>query len=621
MTFNQKQSRSALLDEDTPPLKSSRPEEFSLGSHPTKRHMHPMLHTHREELVRLMLQTLNSLGLKRTAETLQEESGVSLQTEAVACFREQVLEGKWQLAQELIPALGIDPVASPVTYLILRQQFLELLEERNTMSAINLLRTKITPIAPSQQELHKLAALVMCKDFTELSAKAPIPGGWDGKLGTSRSLLLRQLHTYIHSTVLLQEDRLPILFSQALEAQVRRCMYHNVAMEHSSLLSDHVCTIDTVPQHTVAILADHTDEVWYVTFSPNGRYLASCSKDMTCNIYDISLDPPFSPLLIGKCLGHTQAVFQCVFDPKSECILTCSADNTVMRWTLKGLEEKRYVGHAEGVNAIAWLPDGASFVSASDDKFMIRWDTATGAILQRWHGSRAYDLAITRDGKCLVTVDSEKRLCKHSLLHGDYVQAIHPIPATTTNTIAAATVASLSRGRGDPDPPNDLDNDSLNERSDDDAPDTRAQPEPGHEPSIVRETENMTSLYLSEDGNYCLVNVSLHEQVKGVIVLYDLRTGKPIQKYIGQRQTKYVIRSCLGGALQNFVLSGSEDCKVAIYHRVSGKRLLSLRGHTKIVSSVTWNPVRHHLLASASDDKTVRLWGTTKPPSTDPASI
>ena len=38
--------------------------------------------------------------------------------------------------------------------------------------------------------------------------------------------------------------------------------------------------------------------------------------------------------------------------------------------------------------------------------------------------------------------------------------------------------------------------------------------------------------------------------------------------------------------------------------------MIVLRGHSRAVNCVSWNPVRHHMLASASDDGTVRIWGT-----------
>lgn len=42
------------------------------------------------------------------------------------------------------------------------------------------------------------------------------------------------------------------------------------------------------------------------------------------------------------------------------------------------------------------------------------------------------------------------------------------------------------------------------------------------------------------------------------ILYIDLQDGTIIRRYAGHTQGEYVLQSCFGGALQNFILSGSE---------------------------------------------------------------
>jgi len=109
---------------------------------------------------------------------------------------------------------------------------------------------------------------------------------------------------------------------------------------------------------------------------------------------------------------------------------------------------------------------------------------------------------------------------------------------------------------------------------------------------------------ISQDSRYALVNHAPDE-----VQLWDLDTARLARKFTGQRQGKHVIRSCFGGVDGNFIVSGSEDGNVYVWHRDAGSLLEVLAGHgIGSVNSVAWNPTNERMFASCSDDFTVRIW-------------
>jgi len=77
---------------------------------------------------------------------------------------------------------------------------------------------------------------------------------------------------------MLPPRRLATLLDQARRYQQQSCVYHD-ENEPSTLYADHECKNGQFPTITTHILADHTDEVWRLEWSPNGMMLASSGKD------------------------------------------------------------------------------------------------------------------------------------------------------------------------------------------------------------------------------------------------------------------------------------------------------------------------------------------------------
>ena len=62
--------------------------------------------------------------------------------------------------------------------------------------------------------------------------------------------------------------------------------------------------------------------------------------------------------------------------------------------------------------------------------------------------------------------------------------------------------------------------------------------------------------------------------------MWDLEEKRLLTKFVGQKQGRFVIRSCFGGKAENFVLSGSEDASVYVWNRDQGGLIEVLSGHT-----------------------------------------
>ncbi|CAG8461355.1 8445_t:CDS:2, partial [Ambispora leptoticha] len=122
----------------------------------------------------------------------------------------------------------------------------------------------------------------MCSNAEDLKRRAE----WDGASGTSRQKLLLELQKYISPAIMVPEHRLETLLEQATAFQRMSCIYHNTD-EYISLYSDHICDRSQFPMETTHVFRQHTDEVWYVVFSNNGKYLASASKDKTAIIWSL----------------------------------------------------------------------------------------------------------------------------------------------------------------------------------------------------------------------------------------------------------------------------------------------------------------------------------------------
>lgn len=534
----------------------------------------------REEYIRLIIQSLRDIGYIESAATLEAESGYVMETSRVAEFRRCILEGSWNEAESALEHLSVaeDDGLWEAKFLISQQKYLEYLEIGKTTMALHVLRNELAPLHTDPEQLHPLSSLIMCADAADLRQKA----GWDGAHGSSRRKLLVNIQSYIPSSLMIPPRRFVTLLDQARLHQISQCIYHNapVTPHHFSLYADHTCDTDLFPRITTTILQVHTDEVWSLEWSHNGKFLASASKDKSVIIW--SVGPNANPdISLHLHLQDHQFPVGCLAWSLDDTILLSSCEQLIKMWnTETGALIRTIEAHTEPVSALAWVPDGSGFISASQDRKINLWGS-DGKQRDSWGitATRIIDLAVTPDYTRLVAIGESAR---------------DPILPTSRSDAAAGSAANRS-GSNNTAPSSARTLEYLMIVYDL----TTKQPE-----LSVSLGGQLTSVKISSDSQYALVNHAPDE-----IHLWDLFTGRLARKYTGQRQGRHIIRSCFGGVDGNFVVSGSEDGNVYVWHRDRAILLDVLTGHgSGSVNSVAWNPRNAQMFASCSDDCTIRLW-------------
>ena len=309
-----------------------------------------------------------------------------------------------------------------------------------------------------------------------------------------------------------------------------------------------------------------------VAFSPDGQRFAVAS-DIGIWLYDVATSRELALLI-----GHTEGVNAIAFSPDGMAIASGSADRTIKLWDVAtGETIATLEGHRGGVNAIAFSPDGRMLASGAWDNTVRLWDIEMRTNIATFEGHTDWvnSVAFSLKGTTIASGSGDQTVKLWDVStwetiatfegHTDWVNSVAFSPDETI-------LATASRDGK-----------------------VRMWDVETRENIAIYRYVTVNSIAFSPDGS--TFAVATNNRVN----LWDVATGKHIATVEDQTGALSVAFSSDGTKLA----SGSADNTVKLWE-IATKNISIFKGHKQQIRSVAFSP-DGAILASGSED-VVELW-------------
>lgn len=592
------------------------------------------------------------------------------------------------------------------------------------------------------RELSSFLTIPLIEEGDTLPRRIIYSGLWSGSVTASRLDLIDRISYYINPNDLVPQGRLIELLKQAVRFQRsgdNSALFNNVLDDEFgpghlvNLLQDNISDyerIHFVEEHTFSL---GLDEVWYMEFSPDGKYLAVAIADATSDrkvfIYDVH-----NNFLIYKVLkGNPQCVLYLSFSDDSRYLMTCPFNEKINIYDIHASgsqiqqTKKIYRVMSSGIGSRGSnLESNETSVNDCEligpiDSFMV---PASGSNIQNASQSSenadevdADDATVPEENSDVYAGIEPMDLPRHPDLHttvydgtshrvwcsdwfhtskhkGKLVMGSPDRDIVIYDTETKSIIYSFSRDRPKSHSSSSRfdsseENEEENEDEDEEEENIRSRPvwSNGLDDATATDEEfpRVHDIKITQDDKYLLVmthqgridvldisglpsndeltrseNASMsqfhfkfvsriklgynitcislaqpsrsQEKDTDDLVLVNLQHNEMqmwnfkenylVQKFMGQTQKKFIIRSCFGFN-NRLVACGSEDGKVYLWDRTKGNILGVINAHNSNVPSrsstndikaynncnmVAWNLKDQSMFASGGDDGFVRIW-------------
>ena len=167
---------------------------------------------------------------------------------------------------------------------------------------------------------------------------------------------------------------------------------------------------------------DEPDQSWQVAarqskcaaFHPDGKRLAVAWMD-DGRLYEWQTQE-----LLQSFYGHSSTLSDLTFSPDGKTLATVGHDRKLRLWDLATGEERyAIVAHRDWVRSVAFDPDGWSLATSGDDKVARIWHVETGQLLMELpdEGRGVSKVRFTSDGRNIICHTTDNRVVTYDSKH------------------------------------------------------------------------------------------------------------------------------------------------------------------------------------------------------------
>jgi WD40 repeat protein len=326
----------------------------------------------------------------------------------------------------------------------------------------------------------------------------------------------------------------------------------------------------------------HSMPIWTVSFSPDGKTLASGGVDQTIKLWDTTTGRQLRTLVA------TSSVLSIVFSPDGNLIASGYSGDTIGLWDVATGDLRRtFTGHSEAIISVAFSPDGQTLASGSADLSIKLWDVATGQERRTLtgHSERISAVAFSPDGRTLASASRDSTIRLWDVATGRAERTLDG-GAQEFSSVTFAVDGTLVSG------------------SDKIIVWDLATGQPRR--TLSGHSYWVETVACSKDGKL-LVSVSMD-----AIKIWDINTGRELQTLTAPDIFNSIALSADG----KVVASAGMDHAVRLWAVTTGQQLLTLSGKAEVVNSVHISPDGKALVSQSRDEwnlsgtgtQTSRLW-------------